>query len=757
MKANPEEYRVDAVEKISGTARYIRDEHVPGLWYGGTVRSPFARAKILKIEFDPTFDWSQVVVATAKDIPKNYVSMLENDMPFLADEIVNYVGEPVVVIAAPDRETVEQAKKFVNVQYQELPAVFDVLQSENSDVKIFGENNIFKEINIENGDPERAKAEAFRTIEIETRTGFQEHLYLEPQGIVAIPQDKKITIRGSLQCPYYVKGALDTMFDGKVDINVVHVTTGGAFGGKEDYPSLIAGHAAILAWKSGRPVAIFFDREEDILFTTKRHPSVCRHKAYVAKDGTILGAEMEIYLNSGAYCTLSQVVLARAALTAANTYRIPNIRVKAKALATNVMPPGAFRGFGGPQAVFAMEMLMEKIARSLNLNPAEVRRKNLVKLGDELPTGQILKYSVCARESFEDVLERSDYFLKYKIYQKSNQEILQRLKAGDFPKIGNQEKLRGIGVSTSAHGAGFTGVGENVIKGKIRAEISPEGKVVLYSAQTEMGQGELTAFKLMFARALHIPQGQIVIANVETDKVPNSGPTVASRSTMIVGSLIVDAAEEIVRQLREKLKQKTGKDTEYREGYFYDGDSIVSFNEVARKFSGLTVEKEYQHPPIIRFDDTNWRGDAYPTYSWAAAVAEVEVDPISFEIRVTRYFTTHEIGKAINYDQSVGQIQGGSLQGIGYALYENIPLNKGKFGVTGFSDYIIPTTADTPKFDVKILEDLYPFGPFGAKGLGELPFVGAAPAVVSALWMIFGSEFSEIPVLPEDVAGLFIL
>ncbi len=752
---NPKDFRVDASEKLRGQTRYIADEKIPGLWYGGTVRSPHPRAQILNIHFDPQFDWQSVVVVTAKEIPNNYVAMLENDMPFLAENIVNYVGEPVVLIAAPDKEKLYQALERVKIDYEPLPHVFNMLESETCDIHIFGEDNIFKEILIEKGDLKSAKQQIYQEIEIETRTGFQEHLYLEPQAIVAIPEKDRVIIRGSMQCPYYIKNALDQMFDGKKHVTVIQAPTGGAFGGKEDYPSLIAGHAALLAVKLGHPVAIFFDREEDVKVTTKRHPSYQQSRAFVDENGKLLGLDLKIYLDGGAYCTLSQVVLARAALTATGCYYVPNVRIHAKAVATNTVPSGAFRGFGGPQAIFGIEMLMEKIAQTLDLPPQEVRRINLIEQGQKTATEQVLKYSVSAKQTFKDVLEQSDFEIKSKQYATSNQPILIRLKEGKYPKEKKADVLKGIGMCAFLHGAGFTGTGENKIQGKIRVELTDTGQPIIYSAQTEMGQGEQTAFKNILSETFSIDRKQVLLSEVDTDLVPNSGPTVASRSTMVVGSLLVEAGREIIKRLSGRLKSEFGFNFEYRQGYFYGGDNIFPFQEVAKKFGDIVVEKQYCHPPLIKFDDINWKGDAYPVFSWAASVAEIEVDPITFETKVTRYYTIHEIGKAINYDQAVAQIEGGSLQGISYALYEKIELENGKFDVSGFTDYIIPTLTEMPEFHVKILENPYPFGPFGAKGLGELPFVGAAPAVVSALWMIFGKEFNWIPILPEHLCKLF--
>jgi CO/xanthine dehydrogenase Mo-binding subunit len=747
--------RIDAPAKLTGATRYIRDEKIEGMWFGTTLRSPHAHARILNIEFDPDFNWKSVTTVTADDVPVNYVAMLEKDMPFLAGNLVRYIGEPVVLIAGPDREITDRAKDYIKINYEPLPAIFNMLESENNKVKIFNDTNVFKEINITKGRLEKVSKAADHVIEIESETGFQEHMYLEPQGVIAIPNEKGIKIRGSLQCPYYVKNALNNMFDGKKHITVIQSPTGGAFGGKEDFPSLLAGHAALLADKCNHPVAIFYDREEDVMVTPKRHPSHHHARAYVSNDGMIEGVDLDIHIDGGAYCTLSQVVLARTALTALGNYHVPNVHIKAKAVATNTVPSGAFRGFGGPQAIFSIEMLIEKIAQTLGIRPDEVRRKNLLKMGQTTATGQILKYSVSAAETFEDVLNRSKYKPKYDSYRKQNQPILARLAKNKYPRSKPDDILRGIGVSAFQHGAGFTGTGENKIKGKIKVELKPDGQLTIYSASTEMGQGEQTIMPTILAQALGIDRNRINLAEVNTDIVPDSGPTVASRTTMIVGSLLVDAANEIINNMSIFLNKKYERSFDYQNGHFISNSKKIPFEVCASQTGGLTVEKEYKHPPIIKFDDINWVGDAYPVFSWAAAVAEIEVDPITFEITVKKYTTTHDIGKAINYDQVVAQIQGGSIQGIGYALYEKIKIENGKFDVSGFTDYIIPTTGETPEFDVNVIENPYPYGPFGAKGLGELPLVGAAPAVLSALWMIFGREFNRIPVMPEDLVKFF--
>lgn len=751
MKPDSNNIRVDAREKLNGSARYIRDEKIPGLWYGITVRSEHSRAIIKSITFDKSFDWKSVAVVTSGDISNNYVAMLENDMPFLAAGKVNYKGEPIVLIAGEDKNIIREAAANVSVEYEILPPLFDMEVSEINEIKIFGENNVFKKIDISKGDVQNLSGEMVREVTGRFETGYQEHLYLEPQGIVAIPDDDGITIKGSMQCPYYIKNTLDKMFDGKKHVTVIQSVTGGAFGGKEDFPSLLAGHAALLADKSGHAVAMFYDREEDVKFTTKRHPSVHNYKAYVSEKGKVLGLEMDIILDGGAYCTLSQVVLSRAALTATGSYFIPNVRITAKAVATNTVPSGAFRGFGGPQAVFAIEMLMDKIAHSTGMSPAEIRKQNLLEAGHTTATGQKLHYSISAKETFDDTLQISSYENTHNEFNCNNLPILAKLSKNEFPKRNRADKLKGVGISCFLHGAGFTGTGENKIRGKIKLEISTDGIPVLFTAQTEMGQGEQTAFLNILAGALEVERTDLKLSEVNTDLVPDSGPTVASRSTMIVGSLIIDAAKDLIEQMKLCLNAEFKCSFRYANGFFECDFGKMSFHEAALKCRGLKSEKEYSHPPFIKFDDINYKGDAYPVFSWGAAAAVVEVDPVTFEINVKKYFTSQDIGKAINYDQSVAQIEGGTLQGIGYAVYEKINLKDGMYDVNGFTDYIIPTATEMPEMKIKIVENPYPYGPFGAKGLGEMPLVGATPAVISALNMIFGTVFSKLPVTPEDL------
>jgi len=724
------EVRVDAASKIAGIEKYTRDLHIKNALLAGTVRSSKAHARISSISFDENFDWSKVTILSAKEVKNNYVAIIKNDMPYLAEKEVNYIGEPILLIAAENETILIEAKKHIKIKYEELVAATTLKAAIDRNRT----EDLFEEILLENGEPEKAFENADSIVEGIFETGFQEHVYLEPQVVVAIPDGNTIHIKGSMQCPYYVQNAMNELFKGsEIKVDVTQIMTGGAFGGKEDFPSLICGHVALLARKTGRSIILSYNREEDIRFTTKRHPSRIHAKAAVSSDGKILGLDMDILLDSGAYTTLSPVVLARAVLTSFGCYRIPNVRIHGKAIKTNISPCGAFRGFGGPQSLFAIEMLMEKVAKTLKIPVWEIKKSNMLSLGDILPTGQPIDYSYGLPQCVEKVLKSSEYEKKYDEFKKYNEN--ESAKAGI---------LKGIGISLAVHGCGFTGVGENRIKAIAEMELLNDGKVLVKTANTEMGQGVDTAYKIIVSEKLHLPFGDIIIEEKNTSKVPNSGPTVASRSTMIVGKLLLDNCEQILDAL-------SLNDVEF---------SSQDFKEAAIEYFGkhdsLVVQKEYKHPKFISFDESTYKGYGYPVYSWSANVAEVEIDLTSYQVEVKKFYSAHDVGKAINHQQSEGQIQGGIIQGIGYAVYEALCIQGGEVQNRGFRDYIIPTIQDIPKMYVDIVEESYFNGPYGAKALGELPFVGAAPAVASAVSFAIGKIARKIPLTPEVIATLIV-
>ncbi len=389
--------RKEGRKKVTGQALYIDDLTFPDMLHGVTVRSPAARGKIKNISFEGDIPWDEFTIVTAKDIPgANYVALILNDQPYLAADFVNHPEEPVLLLAHKDKHLVEAARRNVRIEIEEQPAVFSLAESLAKTHIIWGEDNVFKKFLVDKGDVDAAWANADFIVEGEYETGAQEQLYIENNGAIAIANASDgVTVWGSMQCPYYVHKSVVKLFDLPEDrIRVIQTETGGGFGGKEEYPSLIAGHAALLAWKSGKPVKMIYDRAEDMVATTKRHPSRTRHKTAVNKDGKLLAMEIEFVIDGGAYCTLSPVVLSRGTIHAAGPYFCPNVRIHSQAVATNTPPQGAFRGFGAPQSIFALERHMDRVAQAVGLSPEEFRRRNFIRQGETTATSQTIHEQV---------------------------------------------------------------------------------------------------------------------------------------------------------------------------------------------------------------------------------------------------------------------------------------------------------------------------------------------------------------------------
>jgi CO/xanthine dehydrogenase Mo-binding subunit len=544
-------------------------------------------------------------------------------------------------------------------------------------------------------------------------------------------EEEGVTVWGSLQCTYYVHKALVVLFGLSKDrIRVVQAETGGGFGGKEEYPSMIAAHAALLAWKSGKPVKIIYDRAEDMVATTKRHPSRTKHRTAVTREGKLLAIDIDFTLDGGAYETLSRVVLSRGTIHAAGPYNCPNVRIRSRVVATNAPPHGAFRGFGAPQSVFALERHLDRVAEAVGLAPDEFRRRNFIQQGEKIAVGQVIHEKVDMNRLMDRAFELSDYHEKRKRFAAENPGRMIR---------------KGIGFASFFHGAGFTGSGEEHLASEVAAEATQDGCVRIMAASTEMGQGTNTIFSQIAGDALGIDQEQIEIVQPDTANVPNSGPTVASRTSMIVGKLVENAALII----REKLIDA---------GFLSPGYNAAKFAEACRQYvdqaGPLTSFVKYEHPRDVHWDDERYEGHAYGAYAWAVYVATVAVDLRTAEVRVTDFVAVQEVGKVINPVLAAGQIEGGVAQGIGMALYENVVWQEGRMVNGQMTNYIMPTSMDVPPIRVYFEENPYERGPAGAKGIGELPLDGTAPAIANAVSHATGANITRLPVTPEVLSEL---
>ncbi len=684
--------RKDGAAKVAGAAKYVDDITLPGMLHGRTIRSTIPAGRVTNIRFD--FDTTGFTIVDYRDIPgKNVVALIADDQPCLVEREVRHTAEPIVLLAHEDREKLLAAT--VVIEYERTEPVFDPLRSQQ----------ILKHILIEKGRMSYGFAAADLVLEGEYRTGSQEHVYIETNGFIAVPEaNGSMTVRGSLQCPFYVHKALKHLL-GLPDelVRVIQTEPGGGFGGKEEYPSMIAGHAALLAKKSGRPVKIVYDRAEDMWATTKRHPSIVRHKTGVTKSGKLVAMEVEVILDGGAYVTLSPVVLSRGCIHAAGPYRCPNVRIDGRAMFTNTSPNGAFRGFGAPQTEFAIEVHMDRIADALGMDAVKLRTINALKPGDATATGQRLGADCSALMVLKEAVKRSGYKRKREAWAGTG---------------------RGIGLALFYHGSGFTGAGEVRLASKCSLATTESGVKILV-ASTEIGQGTRTMHAQIVADSLGVPFDQVEVAVPDTAVVPDSGPTVASRTCMVVGRIL----ERCAIELKERL-------------------AGLSPAEHFRNNGAVVITKQYEPPPGIVWDEEHYRGDAYATYSWACDVAEVELDPDTYEARTTKMTVVHEFGRPIHPVLARGQIEGGTAQGVGFALIEHVVMKDGAMINAQLTNYTIPTTLDTPRMDTIMLENRYPYGPFGAKGVGEIPMDGPAPAIVNAIRHI-GLDVREVPALPE--------
>ena len=694
--------RVDAEAKARGEAMYASDYSFPDMLYARMIRSDIPRGTIDSISVPQLPEGYYFI--SAKDIPeggKNELWMIAKDWRCFADGDVRYVGETIGLLVGPDRNMLDYLASNVRISYTEQePAVTidDALALKGG--PIVGEDNVLCSLFCEKGEKMQGIMDRADSVFTETiETGFQEHVHLETNGAVITMDDGKYVIYISAQCPFYVRKSVAGLLGLQPeDIIIRQTTTGGAFGGKEHFPDVLAGPLLVAESVIQKPIKLIFTREEDMLYSVKRHPSKTIFRTALDKEGNILGIDGTIYYNCGAYLSASYVVLQRGVFHANGVYDFPATYLKGVGVATNTFPSDAFRGFGAPQTLFAIETHLDHIARKFGFDPAEYKARYFIKKGGETVTNGHIVEEVKLPEMMKKIADASDYFRKSKEYA-----------------IGSG---KGIGMSFYNHGGAFTGNGEQAII-KAHARLVKSGnRVRIEVGSTEMGQGFQTALRKIVANALKIDMEQVDYDNPDTSLVPDSGPTAASRSTMIVGKIAEDCALE--------MKER------WNEGDF-------------------SVEKEYQHPDGHPWDQSTFRGDAYLGYGWGAACVEVEVDKLTNEVRTTGIWTCHEIGHAIDELIVHGQVNGGVIQSLGYASMEKMENRNGHFRQSSMSDYVIPTSMDFPRQEWFLEDNPYQWGPQGAKGMGELVFNGADAAYVDAVERALGITVTKIPIPPEDI------
>ena len=695
--------RVDAVQKARGEATYVCDMTLPDMLYAYMVRSTVSRGKIKAIHLPEMPEGYYFI--SARDIPakgKNELWMIMKDWRCFADEYVLYYGETIGLVVGPDRTVLKDLKAQIKIDYEEMtPAVTidDAINCVGGPFFPEKNSNVMCELFCEKGRPmDEVFAEADEIFEETIETPYQEHVHLETNGAIVDMEDGKFVFYASAQCPFYIRKSVAGLLDIPLeDIIVRQATTGGAFGGKEHFPDALCGPLLVAENIIRKPIKMIFDREEDTQFSVKRHPSKCIYKTAI-KDGKITGVKGHIYYNCGAYLSSSYVVLQRGVFHGNGVYTFPSTYLKGEGMATNMFPSDAFRGFGAPQTIFAVETHLDHIAHHLGVDPLELKMQYIAKKGDETTTNGHIIEEVKLPEMLDVICRESDYWRKAKEYT---------------PGCG-----KGIGVALYNHGGAFTGNGEQAII-KAHARLVRTGnKVSIQVGSTEMGQGFKTSLRKICAATLGISIDDVEYLDPDTSKVVDSGPTAASRSTMVVGRLVERAAQEMKERWDE-------------------GD--------------ITTEVEYEHPEGYPWDQATFRGDAYLGYGWGAVIVEVEADKLTNEIKTVGIWSSHEIGKAIDELIVHGQINGGIMQSLGYGAMEKLEVKNGRFKQKSMSDYVIPTSMDFPKQFYHIQDNPYPWGPYGAKGMGELVFNGASAAYVDAVERALNTRFNAIPIPPEDI------
>jgi len=736
--------RPDALDKVRGEARFVDDLAFPGMLHAAVIRSTVPHAKICKLDLTSVSKHPAVICTlTANEVPgENVVHVIYDDQPALATGVVRYVGEPIALLAAEDRASARSAAAHATIDYEEIEAVFDPLSALSPDAPTVAvpaatekAPNLFNAMLIRKGDVAHGFAQADVIVEGEYRTGYQEHAYLETQGAIAVPElNGAIAIYGTMQCPFYVQAAVAKVLGLPLSkVRVIQTATGGAFGGKEDVPSLVSALAALLAWKARRPVKLVLDREEDILTSSKRHPSIVHYKSGAKADGTLTAIEVDFVYNAGAYQTLSSAVLWRGLMHAAGPYRIPHVKIDGRSVATNTVPCGAFRGFGSPQVIFAHESQMDLLAERLGIDRLEIRRRNALKTNDETATKQRLGESVGVLQTIEEAGRLTHW-----------EERLRKVEAFN---AASRDRRRGLGISSVMYGVGLGGKAPFLDKAGAYMKLEADGSIGIAVGTVEMGQGLTTALTQIASEALSVPFDRIHFAPVDSSRVPDSGPTVASRGTMMSGLAILDAAAKLKERIRTVAKDL----------HIPKKEIPSRLQEIAQAFwiNNLdpAVEGWAKGAPVD-WDEETGLGNAYFVYSYATHIAQVEVDLTTGEVSVEDFVAVHDSGRIVNQQLASGQVEGGIVQGLGFALMEEIPEKDGRLMTTGFTTYRIPTIRDIAA-DTKVafVEALYPAGPFGAKGLGEVPLMAAHTAVSRAVAHALGAAVNTYPLSPKRVKG----
>jgi len=732
--------RIDALSKVTGKARYADDLKFPGMLYGVVLRAPVPHAKLISIDSRRALRRKGVyAVITHEDIPgEKTVGVVKYDQPVFVFDKMRYIGDGIALVVAEKEEIARRALKDIKIQYEELPGVFDPLEAMDKRApKVHEDGNIICYHKVRKGNIKEGFEQSDIVIEREYKTQFIEHAYIEPETVIAIPlDDGGILVYGCIQNAFTTQKNLARVLAlDMAKVRIIQTPIGGSFGGKDDVMTVMAARAAVAALKTGRPVKLNNTREESMMESYKRHPYLIRYKIGAKKDGTLMAVKVFIVADGGAYASTTQFVTWRSTVQAAGPYRVPNVHVDTYGVYTNNVYTGAMRGFGSPQVNFAIESIIDELAYELHMDPLELRLKNVLKDGDETGTGHKLREGVTIGKLLEEIGRRLNYRREKR-------------------KRNEGELKRGIGIACSIRGVSLGA--EGLDAAGVEIKIEKDGSVEIEAGLTDMGQGIKTVLAQVVAEELGVPIEKITVLPYDTSRVPDSGPTVASRATFVGGHAARNAALKLRETFISALKEKVGVEkVEYKEGIYRTNRGDFTYFDVVDIAQGLGKnlnEIGYFKAPSIHWDEEKGLGEPYFTYVFGAQGVIVEVDEESGKVYVRKVVAAHELGRAINPNMARSQIYGGVAMALGYGLLEEFEIYSGIPHTLNYEEYLIPTSKDVP-LDVEaiIFETPDPLGPYGAKSLGEPTNELLAPAIANAIFDATGKRLRELPLNLEEV------
>ncbi len=730
--------RPDAVEKVKGRAVYAADLFFEDMLYAKVLRSKYPHARLVKIDTSEAKALSGVAaVLTAEDIPgeKNH-GLARPDWPVLAYDKVRYLGDAIAIVAAETEEIAEEALELIEVEYEPLPIVSSPEQAllEPGASPVHGEGNILEHIKVRKGDVERGFSQAEIVVENEFWTPSGDHCFLEPEAGVATIEEDRITVYVGSQIPFADRRQIAaSLVIPEEKVRVIQTRVGGAFGGKEDISVQI--HAALLAQATGRPVKLVWSRQESMIAHPKRHQTSIWMKTGATSEGKLLAVEARILGDSGAYASLGPYVMTRAATHLTGPYEVPHVKVDCYATYTNNPPAGAYRGFGAPQAHFAAESQMDILAHELGLDPLELRRRNALRVGSATATGQVLKESVGLVKTIDKVAQATEGWPAWM-------------------EVAPEGKRRGLGVACAYKNVGLGGSAPD--SAGTTVEVLEDGRVGVRAGAAEVGQGIVAVLAQVVAEELGLSHEEVKVLVADTALTPNGGATTASRQSFITGNAARLAAQEVKRTLAGVVGEALGVPADSlifeRERIQAEDGRWLTLEEAAHlakeKGRSLSATSIYTAPRTVNLGE---KGDAHFAYGYATQAAQVEVDITTGEVKVVRVVAAHDVGRAINPLAIEGQLEGGVLMGLGFALMEDFSMREGVPQKTVLTKYRIPTAKEVPEIIPIIVEEETSEGPYGAKGVGEITSIPTCPAIINAIYDAIGVRMRRLPATPERI------